>query len=137
MTADLDQRHAARKLRQALFQFFTIVLAGRALDCGADLVTALGDRLLGAGALDDGGCILADHHAARAAEVLGRGVFQGKTRVVGDRGATGQNGNVLEHSLASLAKARGLDCTDVEHTAQAVENQGGQGFPFHVLSDHE
>ena len=56
----------------------------------------------------------------------------------GDDGAAGQDGDVLQHGLAAIAEARGLDGQDVEHAAQLVQHQGGQRFAVHVFGDdHE
>ena len=51
--------------------------------------------------------------------------------------ATGQDGDVLEHGLAAVAEARGLDGQDVEGAAQLVDDQGRQGFAVHVLGDDD
>src|SRR5262249_18448876 len=57
---NLDQRNAAGQLGHALLQLFTVVVAGRFFDLGADGLDARFDRLGFAGAVDDGGVFLRD-----------------------------------------------------------------------------
>src|SRR5208282_4807535 len=49
----------------------------------------------------------------------------------------GQRGDVLEHGLAAIAKAGGLDGAALKGAAQFVHHEGGEGFAFDVLSDDE
>jgi len=49
----------------------------------------------------------------------------------------GENGDVLEHGLAAVAEAGGLDGADVQGAAQVVDDEGGQGFAFDILGDDE
>ena len=42
-----------------------------------------------------------------------------------------------QHGLAAIAEARGLDGADVQHAAQLVDDQRGQGFAFDVLGDDQ
>ena len=51
--------------------------------------------------------------------------------------AAGQGGDVLQHGLAAIAKARGLDGQHVEHAAQFVQHQGGQRFAVDVFGDDD
>ena len=46
-----------------------------------------------------------------------------------------RHGDVLQHGLAAIAEARGLDGDDIEHAAQLVQHQGGQRLAVHVLGD--
>ncbi len=55
----------------------------------------------------------------------------------GDHRAAGQDGDVLQHGLAAVAKARGLDGEHVEHAAQFVQHEGGQGFAVDVFGDDD
>ena len=68
--ADLDDGHAAGQLGQALLQLLAVVVGGRGLDLGADLLDAALDRRLVAMTLDEGGVVLGRNDAAGAAEVL-------------------------------------------------------------------
>ena len=60
--ADLDDGHAASKLRQTLLQLLTVVVRGRLLDLRLDLLDAGFDVGLLAGAVDDRRVVLVDRH---------------------------------------------------------------------------
>ena len=68
--ADLDHRHAADQLGQPLLQLLAVVVGGRLLDLGADLLDPALDVLGLAGALDDRGVVLVDRDLLGLAEVV-------------------------------------------------------------------
>ena len=51
--------------------------------------------------------------------------------------ATAENGNVLQHGLAALTKARGLDGDRLECAPNLVDYQGRQGFTLNVFGDDD
>ena len=104
--ADLDDRHAAGQLGQALLQLLAVEVGVGVLDLGLDLVDAALDLVEFAGAVDDGGVVLVDDHLAGAAELAHLGVLELETQLLGDDFAAGQDGDVFEHALAAVAEAR-------------------------------
>src|SRR5690606_17196074 len=66
--ADLDDRHAARELREPLLELLAVPVGVGLLDLALDLRDAPLDVVLAAGALDDGGVVLGDDHLLRPAE---------------------------------------------------------------------
>ena len=66
--ADADHRDAAGELGQTLLQLLTVVVRGGLLDLRLDLRDARLDVGLLAGAVDDRGVFLVDHHLLGAAE---------------------------------------------------------------------
>ena len=70
--AHLDHGHAAHQLGQPLLQLLAVVVGGRLLDLGADLLDPALDVLGVARALDDGGVVLVDGDLLGPAEVLER-----------------------------------------------------------------
>ena len=133
--ADADDGHAAGQLGQAFLQLLTVVVAGAGLGLGADLVDAALDGLRCAGAADDRGVVLGADDLVAAAQVLEHDAFQLAAQFFGDDLATGQDGDVLQHGLAAVAKARGLDGQGVDHAAQLVQHQRGQRFAVHIFGD--
>ena len=107
--ADLDDRDAADELREALLELLAIVVGRGVLDLGADLGDAALDLVLVAGAVDDRGVVLVDGDALGAAEVGDRDVLELEAELLGDDLTAGEDGDVLEHLLAAIAEARGLD----------------------------
>src|SRR5262249_16828661 len=133
--ADADHRDAARELGKTLLEFLAIVVGGGFLDLRLDLANASLDVDLLAGAADDRGVLLLDHHLLGATEHAERHVLQLDAEVFGDRLAAGQNGNILQHGLAAIAKTRRLDGRDLEAAAQLVDNKSGQCFAFDIFRD--
>src|ERR1700680_2499129 len=130
---DADHRDAARELGQTLLQLLTVVVRGGFLDLRLDLRNAGFDVGLLAGAVDDGGVLLVDHHLLGAAEHLQRDVLELDAEIFRDRGAAGQNRDVLQHRLAAIAEAGSLDGCDLQTAAQTVDDQCRQRLAFDVF----
>ena len=135
--ADADQGHAAGELGQPLLELLLVVLALGLLDLAAKLVDPPLDVGLLAGTLDDRGAVLVDLDLLGLAELAELEVLQLQPQVLADHRAAGQDRHVAEHRLAAVAEAGGLDGADVEHAAQLVDDQGGQGLALDVLGDDQ
>src|SRR6266852_7273042 len=134
--ADADHRDAAGELGQTLLQLLTVVVRGGFLDLRLDLVDARLDVGLLAGAVDDGGVLLVDHHLLGATEHGERDVLHLDAEIFRNRLTAGQNREVLQHRLAAIAEARSLDGCDLEAATQTVDDEGGQGLAFDVFGDY-
>src|SRR3989449_1519920 len=135
--ADADHRDATRELGQTLLQLLTVVVRGGLLDLRLDLGNAGVDVGLLAGAVDDRGVFLVDHHLLGAAEHLQGDVLELDAEIFRDRLTAGQNRDVLQHGLAAIAEARSLDGGDLEATTQTVDDEGGESFAFDVFRDDD
>src|SRR5439155_6203942 len=113
----------AGELRQALLQLLAVVVRVAVLDLGADLVDAARDLLGGAGTVDDGGLVLGDDDLAGLAQEVQGGVLELEADLLGDDLATGEDGDVVEHGLAAVAEAGGLDRDGLEGAADLVDDQ--------------
>src|SRR6266403_237076 len=135
--ADADHRDAARELGQTLLQLLTVVVRGSFLDLRLDLRHPRLDVGLLAGAVDDGGVLLVDHHLLGAAEHLQRDVLELDAEIFRDRRAAGQDRDVLQHRLAAIAEAGSLDGRDLQAAAQTVDDEGGKRLAFDVFRDDD
>src|SRR5437667_661832 len=135
--ADADHGYAARELGQTLLQLLTVVVRGGFLDLRLDLGNAGLNVGLLAGAVDDRGVFLVDHHLLGAAEHLQGDVLELDAEIFRDRLTAGQNRDVLQHGLAAIAEARSLDGGDLEATTQTVDDEGGESFAFDVFRDDD
>src|SRR6202171_1774058 len=135
--ADADHRAAARKLGQTLLQLLTVVVRGGFLDLCLDLIDPRLDVGLLAGAVDDGGVLLVDHHLLGATEHVERDVLELDAEIFRDRLTAGQNRDVLQHGLAAIAEARRLDGCHLQPAAQTVDDQGGKRLAFDVFRDDD
>jgi hypothetical protein len=136
--ADLEDGHATRQLGQALLQLLPVVVGVGVVDLVLDLVDATVDLVLGALALDDGGLVLGDDDLAGLAQQVEGRVLELEADLFGDDLSAGEDGHVLQHRLAAVAEAGGLDGDGVERAADLVDHQRGEGLTLDVLGDdHE
>src|SRR5690606_19002570 len=110
----LEDGDAAGELGEALLELLAVVVRVRVLDLGADLRDPALDLLGVAGALDDGGLVLGDDDLAGLAEEVEVRVLQLEADGLGDDLTTSEDGHVLEHRLAAVTEARGLDGDGLE-----------------------
>src|SRR4051794_15351593 len=130
---NLDHCNAANQLGQTLLQLLAVVVGGGLLDLSANLLHAAFDVGALSAAIDEGGVVLVDRHALGSAEVLDLDALELDAEVFSDRLAAGQNRNVLQHRLATIAKARSLDRSHVQRATQLVNHEGRQRLAVHVL----
>src|SRR6266568_6834213 len=135
--ADADHRDAARELGQTLLQLLTVVVRGGFLDLRLDLIDAGFDVGFLAGAVDDGGVLLVDHHLLGTTEHGERDVLHLDAEIFRDRLTAGQHRDVLQHGLAAIAEARSLDGGNLEAATQTVDDEGGESFAFDVFRDDD
>ena len=95
------------------------------------------DRIFLAGAVDQGGVLLGDFNALGLAQIGQRGLLEGQADFFGDHRAAGQDGDVFQHGLATVAKARGLDGDGLEDAADVVHHQGGERFAIDIFGDDQ
>ncbi|MNZ42151.1 hypothetical protein D3C78_597200 [compost metagenome] len=136
-SANLDHGNTASQFGQTLLQFFTVVIRRSVFHLLADLQDAGFDVSLGASTVDDGGVFLAQHDTLGVAQVLQGGAFQAQADFFGNHGTAGQDSDVLQHGLATVAEARSLDGCDFDDATHVVDDQGSQGFAFDVFSDDQ
>ena len=136
-TTDADHRHAARKLGQPLLQLLLVVVRRGLLDLRLDLLDAPFDVRLLAGAADDRGVFLLDHHLLGAAEHAYRHLVELDAEIFRDRLSTGEDRNVFKHRFATIAKSRSLDRRDLEAATQFVDDQCCERLALNVLSDDD
>ena len=135
--AHAQHRDAARELGQTLLELLAVPVGVARLDLVADLADAVLDVGLRAGTVDDGRVVLGDGDATGGAQHVQLGVVQAQADLFGDDLATGEDGDVLEHGLATLAETGRLDRGDVERAAHLVQHQGAQGVALDVLGDDQ
>src|SRR6185437_9380779 len=134
---DLDHRHAAGQLGDALLQLLAVVVGGGLLDLRLDLLDAALNALGVAGAVDEGGVFLGDDDLLGAAEILDGGLLELQADLFRDHGARGQDRHVFQHRLAAVAEARRLDGADFHDAADGVDHQRRQRFAFDFFGDDQ
>src|SRR6266487_2993520 len=135
--ADFNDGDAADELGKALLELFLVVIAGGVFDLLADLLDTAFDVCGLAGTFDDRGVVLVDGDLLGAAEVLKLHVLELDAEVFSDGLAAGEGGDVFEHSLTAVAKARGLDGGALQRAAELVHHEGREGFAFDVFRDDQ
>ena len=134
---NVDHGNTASQLGQTLLELFAVIIGSGLVDLAADLLNTTLDVGCRAGTFDNRGVVLVNGHALGTAEIAQVEVFQLDTEVLGDAASTSENGNVLQHGLASVTESGSLDGADIQHATQLVDHQGGEGFTFDVLGNEE
>ena len=83
------------------------------------------------------GVFLGNFDALGLAQILQDSFFQRQTGFFSDDGTAGQDGDIFEHGLATIAKARGLDGNGLQDATDVVNNQGSQCFAIDIFGDDE
>src|SRR5690606_29391437 len=136
-TANADDGHAAGQLGETLLQLLAVVVGSGFLDLLLDLIDTTLDLGLLAGAVDDGGVLLLDHHLLGLAQHVERDVLKLDAEVFANGGAAGEDGDVFEHGLAAVAKARSLDGSHLQAATQLVDDERGKCFALAILGNDE
>ena len=102
-----------------------------------DLVDAGFDVSFVAVAVHDDRFLFAHADLTGTAQGIETGGFEVQTQLFGDHLTAGEDGDVLQHGFAAIAKARSLHGDGGEGALQLVDHQRGQGFPFHVFGDDQ
>src|SRR5690606_19610468 len=134
---DLDHGNTAGQLGQTLLQLLFVVVGSGVFDLLADLRNAGFDVGLLASTVDDGGVFLVQHNALGVTQVLQGSGFQAQADFFGNYGSAGQDSDVLQHGLATIAEARSLNGSNLDDATHVVHDQSRQGFAFDVFSDDQ
>ncbi len=134
--ADLDDRHTAGQLGEALLELLAIPVGVGVLDLALDLLDPSLDVGFRTGTIDDGGVVLGDDDLAGLAQHVDRHAVELEPDLLGDDGATGQDGDVLQHGLAALTEAGSLHRHRGEGAADLVDDEGGECLALDVLGQH-
>src|SRR5690606_12323275 len=135
--ANADHGNAASELCKAFLQLLAVVVRGGFLDLRLDLANATLDVFRRTGTVDDGRVFLGDFNALGGAEHVDGHVLELEAEIFRDHLATGQDGDVFEHCLAAIAEARSLDGSNLEATAQTVDDEGRESLTFNVFGNDQ
>src|SRR5881296_3790720 len=133
----LDYRDAANQLGKTLLELFLVVIRGGLFDLHTELLNSAFDLAGLASARDDRRVVLVDGDLLGAAEVLELHILKLDAEVFGDGLAAGEGGDVFEHGLAAVAKARGFHRRALQRAAEFVHHQRGQGLAIDLFSDDQ
>ena len=136
-SANLDDRNPAGELGKPLLKLLAIIVGGGVLDLLADRSNPSLDRFARASAIDDRRIVLVDRDPLGLAEHVDRDILKLDPKIFADHFSAGQDRNVLEHRLATIAKAWSLDGCDLEPAAKLVDDQSRKRFALDVLGDDE
>ena len=99
------------------------------------LATRLHRHLIAFG--NNRGGVFIDGDATGSTQHLQLGIFKLQTLVFRNQLAVGQHRHVFDHRFAAITETGSLHCSHIEHAAQAVHHQGGEGFFLNVLSNNQ
>lgn len=134
--ADLDDGDTTGELGQTLLELLLLVVRGGGIGHHTtDLLTPLGQGVLGALTVEHDGILLGDGDGTSGSEHVDGGFLELDAQLVSEDGAVGENSNVTEDGLAVVTEARGLDGSDLELAAKLVQNADCQSLAVDVLSN--
>src|SRR5512140_2631266 len=134
---DVDHRHTAGDLRETLLELLLVVVRRRLVDRGADLGDTALDLVVFTGTVDQRGVVLVDDDALRLAKIGDLGVLELEPDFVRDHLAARDHRNVLQHRLATIAKARRLHGRHAERAAELVHDQRRERLTLDVLRNDQ
>ena len=89
-------------------------------------------------AVDNRAVVLGNLDFLGLAQILEGGLLQRQSNLLGDNRTAGQDSQVFQHGLATITKARRLDCRHLDDAADGVDYQRGQGLAFNIFGhDHQ
>ena len=88
-------------------------------------------------AVDDRRVVLVHHDALRPAQVAQDGVLEFEPDFLRDHLSTREDGDIPQHFLTAIAKARRLDPADLERAAELVDHERRERLTLDVLGDDE
>ena len=121
------------------------------MDQLTDLFGTLSDSILGTSTLildesqikkidntiQENSIILGDGGSDSATEIFRGTLFELDIDFIREDGSTGDDGHILDHSLAVVTKARGLDGTDLDLTTELVKDTGSKSITIDIFSDNQ
>ena len=133
----MDDSDTARQFRKPFLQLLPIIVGRCFLDLRFDLLAARLDVLFLADAIDNRGVVLVNINAFGTAQHVEGNILEFNTKILRDNLTTSENGDIGQHGLSSVAKARGLDSRNLKASPQAVYDEGGKRFTFDILSNDQ
>src|SRR5579863_381335 len=133
----LDHGDAAGELGNPLLQLLLVVVGGGLFGLLTDRLDARLDVGGLAVTVDDRGVFLLHDDLLGFAQIVQRRLLERQADFVGNDRAAGKRRDVLQHRLAAIAKARGLDRGHLEDAADVVDDQRRQCLTLEVLGDDQ
>src|SRR5208282_6323457 len=90
-----------------------------------------------AGAVDDRRVVLVDGDALGAAQILKLHAFELDAEILGDGLAAGEDRDIAQDRLATVAEAGSLHGSHIQRAAQLVHHESGECFAFYILSNNQ
>ena len=136
-STNLDDSNTTGELGNALLQLFFVVVRRRILNLAANLLNAAMNIFTLASTIDDRGVFLGDLDLLGLTKIIQRSLLERQTNFFGDDLATGQDCDVLQHSLATVTEARCLNSCNLDDATNVINDQRRQRFTFNVFSDDD
>ena len=136
-SAYTDNSYAASQFCQSLLEFLFIELRSGLFDPCFDLSHTVLNVFLIACTVNDNRRLFLDFYRFCSSQLIQSGVFQLKTKLLGDHSTAGQDCDILQHLFSSVAVARCFHTYYLQSTTQFVHDQSGQSLALDILSDDQ
>ena len=136
--AHFNYSHATDQAGDPLLQLFGVVVAVGGGQFVLELLHTRGNGgLICPIARHDRGRVLGDRHLLGISQNAGITGFELRARFFAHHLAIDHEGDIFEHELAALAKARSFHSGHVQHAPQFVDHQGGKRVAFNILGNDQ
>ena len=132
----LDHSNTTCQLRNALLELLAIIVRRGILDLNTNLAHATLNRISITRAVDERRVVFVHSDALGITEVLKTCALEIETNFFRNHRTAGQDSNVLEHRLTTIAKPWCFTCGYFNNAAHVVNNQCRQCFAFNVFRNN-
>ena len=132
---DFDHCNTAGQLGQTLLQLLFVPIGIGVVDFGFDLVDACCYVCFVACTVNNCCVVLGDDDALCTAQQVEGHVLKLETDFLADDLTTREGSHVLQHCLATIAKAWGLNCRRIECATDLVDNECCECFTLNIFGD--
>ena len=133
----MDDCNTTGQLANPLLHLFLVKVRSRKCNLVLDFLNPFCNGFLFASTTNQNGVFLVDDCLTNTTQHINGSILQFHIQILGDDSTASQDGNILQHFLSSVAKARSLHCCTLECTTQVVQDNGGQCFAFDIFCNNQ
>ena len=133
----LDHGHTTGQFGDPLIELFAVVIGVGVVELAANGANPGGYGVLVITGGHNRGAVFGDRDPAGAAQIRQGDLVEGHGLVFAHHGGAGEDGDVGQHGLAAIAKARRPHGGHLQHAPVLVHHQGGEGFAVHFFREDQ
>ena len=132
-TADFQHGNPAGQLAQTFLQLLAVIIGSRLFDFFFNLRLACFNRRFVAGTVNNRRIIFGNDNPLGRTQHINCRILKLHTQLFGNNLSAGQNCQILQNSLSSVAKAWSLNRADFQAASDTIDNQRRQSFAVNIF----